>query len=939
MNKDFIFVKGAKEHNLKNIDVKIPRNKLVVITGISGSGKSTLAFDTLYAEGQRRYIESLSTYARQFMGRLEKPNVDFIEGLSPSIAIEQRTSAKNPRSTVATVTEIYDYLRVLFARIGIPYCPNCNIRISSQTIDQIVDSLFTLQEDSRLIVFAPKVKGRKGEYRELFEKFKRQGYVRVRVDGEIYDLDSPPKLERYKTHSIDIVVDRIVLKPGVRKRLADSMELALREGNGLCSVLINDKEEKVFSQTFACVKCGFSYKEISPRLFSFNSPYGACETCHGLGTRMEIDHELIIAHPDLSILDGVIRPWGEPSGWLLAKLEALAQKYQFSLREPWKKLPEKVKNIILYGSEEPIKVKYSGISYYEGYEFYEGVAPNLERLYKDTESDSRREYISQFMRNLPCPSCKGARLKPEALSVKIDGKSIADITKLSVKDSFNFFNALMLDERSQKIVGEVIKAIKDRLSFLIEVGVGYLTLDRTTETLASGEEQRVRLTTQIGSGLVGVMYILDEPTIGLHMRDNHRLITTLKRLRDLGNTVIVVEHDRDTIASADWIIDLGPGAGENGGRVVAEGTLEEIMQNGKSITGMYLSGKKRIPVQKRRRKPSKQFLIVKGARHNNLKNIDVKFPLGLFICVTGVSGSGKSSLVNDILHLALKERLYRSKEKPGEHDGLEGVENIDKIINIDQSPIGRTPRSNPATYTNVLTPIRDLYSKTREARIRGYKPGRFSFNLQGGRCEKCAGEGTLKIEMHFLPPVYIKCEVCKGKRYNRETLEVKYKGKNIADVLDMTVDEAHNFFKDIPQIERKLKLLQDVGLGYIKLGQPAPTLSGGEAQRVKLAKELSKIPTGHTFYILDEPTTGLHFEDVRLLLNVLQRLVDKNNTVVVIEHNLEVIKCADWIIDLGLEGGDEGGYIVAEGPPETIANHPKSYTGKFLKKILYEQNL
>jgi len=934
--KDFIFIKGAREHNLKNIDVKIPRNKFVVITGISGSGKSSLAFDTLYAEGQRRYVESLSTYARQFMGMLEKPDMDFIEGLSPAIAIEQRTSAKNPRSTVATVTEIYDYLRVLFARVGDPYCPNCNIMLSSQTIDQIVDSLMQLETPARIVVLGPKVKGRKGEYRELFERLRRQGYVRVRVDGKMYELDNPPKLERYKIHEIDIVVDRIVLKENIRKRLADSIELALREGEGLCKVIINDKEERVFSQALACVRCGFSYEEISPRLFSFNSPYGACPVCHGLGTKMEIDPELVILDDRLSILDGVIGPWGEPRGWLLAMLEALARKYKFSLETPWGKLSEKVKKIILYGTEEPVKIRYRGAGAYEGYEYYEGVVRNLERLYRETESEARREYIEQFMRKLPCPACKGARLKPEALSVKIKDKNIYDITRMSVERALEFFENLRLSSTKEKIASEVIKEIKARLFFLKEVGVGYLTLDRRAETLAGGEEQRVRLATQIGSGLVGVIYILDEPTIGLHMRDNRRLINTLKKLRDMGNTVIVVEHDRDTILSADWVIDLGPGAGESGGRIVVEGPPAEIASNGKSLTGLYLSGKKRIPVPKRRRKPTGRYLIVKGARHNNLKNIDVRFPLGLFICVTGVSGSGKSSLVNDILYRALAEKFYKSVEKPGEHDGIIGIEYVDKIINIDQSPIGRTPRSNPATYTGAFTPIRELFSMTKEARIRGYKPGRFSFNVRGGRCERCGGEGMLKIEMHFLPPVYIPCEVCKGKRYNRETLEVKYKGKNIADVLEMSVDQAYSFFADIPQIERKLRLLKEVGLGYIKLGQPAPTLSGGEAQRVKLAKELSKLPTGRTIYILDEPTTGLHFEDVRLLLAVLQKLVDKGNTVIVIEHNMEVIKGADWIIDLGPEGGDEGGYIVAEGPPEEIVKNPHSYTGRFLKEVLFE---
>lgn len=931
-----IFIKGAREHNLKNIDVSIPRNKLVVITGISGSGKSSLAFDTLYAEGQRRYMESLSTYARQFMGVMQKPDVDFIEGLSPAIAIEPRTAARNPRSTVATVTEIYDYLRVLFARIGKPYCPNCNVPISKMSTDQIIDALLAYPDKTKLVILAPKIRGRKGEYRDLWGKLARKGFVRARVDGEIIELDSPPILEKYKQHTIEVVIDRIVLKPNIRKRLADSVELALSEGEGLCTVLIDGKNERIFSQSLACTQCGFSYPELSPRLFSFNSPYGACPVCHGLGTKMEIDPDRLIANPRLSILEGTLTPWGEPQGWALALLRSVAKHYKFDLAAPWAELSEEARNIVLYGSPASVEVKYVGRSghRYEGYERFEGIANNLMRLHRETESDYRRRYIEGFMSILPCPECNGDRLKPEALSVRIGEANIREITRFSVREATEFFANLKLSKHNRTIVKEVIKEVSERLRFLVEVGVAYLTLDRTADTLAGGEEQRVRLATQIGSRLVGVIYILDEPTIGLHPRDNRRLLSTLAKLRDLGNTVVVVEHDRDTIESADHVIDLGPGAGAAGGRIVAQGTPEEIKSSKRSLTGRYLTGKCKIEVPSHRRSPNLDKLVVKGARHNNLKNMDVEFPLGLFICVTGVSGSGKSSLVADILYRALARRFYRSRSKPGAHDRIEGLEYIDKVINIDQSPIGRTPRSNPATYTQAFGPIRELFAKTKEARIRGYKPGRFSFNVRGGRCERCSGDGTLRIEMHFLPDVYVPCEVCRSKRYNRETMEVHFKGRNITEVLDMTVDEALEFFRDIPPVARKLRLLKDVGLGYIKLGQSAPSLSGGEAQRIKLAKELSKIPKGHTVYLLDEPTTGLHFEDVKMLLSVLQRLVEKRNTVIVIEHNPDVIKCADWIIDLGPEGGDEGGHIVAQGPPEKIAKSAKSYTGRFLKGIL-----
>lgn len=934
---NYIFIKGAREHNLKNLTLKIPRNKMAVITGISGSGKSSLAFDTIYAEGQRRYIESLSSYARQFLGVLEKPDVDYIEGLSPAIAIEQRTATKNPRSTVGTVTEIYDYLRVLFARIGKPFCPYCYKEIASQTLDQIIDQISSYSENTKLIILSPVVRGRKGEYQTLLEKIKRKGFLRVRVDGKIYELTEVKNLGKYKKHNIEILIDRLILSKENKKRLAESIELALKEGQGLCLVIFDEKEEKIFSEKFACVDCGFSYEEISSRLFSFNSPYGACPVCHGLGTKMEIDPEKLIVDPKLSINEGVIEVWGEPKGrWLASVLKALAKNYNFSLNTPWEKLIKKVKETILYGSNEEILVEYETRdgTRYKFYEKFGGVVSHLMRIYQTTESESTRERIEKYMSILPCPECSGARLKKETLSIKINDYSIYDVCKLSIKACRQFFDNLKLNEQEKKIAGELINEIKKRLNFLIEVGVDYLTLERRTDTLGSGEEQRVRLATQIGSGLVGVTYILDEPSIGLHMRDNHKLIQILIRLRDLGNTVIVVEHDRDTILASDYVIDLGPGAGEKGGYIVATGAPLEIMENSNSLTGAYLNGKKEIPLPEKRRKGTGKFLIIKGCCENNLKNIDVYIPLGIFVCLTGVSGSGKSTFMNDILYKALAERFYSSKEKPGKFKEIIGWEEIDKVVNIDQLPIGRTPRSNPVTYTNVFTPIRELFAQTKEAKMRGYTPGRFSFNVRSGRCENCDGNGIKKIELHFLPDVYVTCEVCKGRRYNRETLEIKYKGKNIYDILEMTVNEALEFFYNILPIRRKLEMLRDVGLGYIKLGQSATTLSGGEAQRVKLARELSKIGTGKTLYLLDEPTTGLHFEDIRLLLIVLNRLVDKGNTVLVIEHNLDVIKCADWIIDLGPEGGENGGYIVVCGTPENIARCEKSYTGKFLREVL-----
>lgn len=932
---DKIIIKGARQHNLKNIDLEIPKNKLVVITGVSGSGKSSLAFDTLYAEGQRRYVESLSAYARQFLGLMEKPDVDLIEGLSPAIAIQQRKVARNPRSTVATVTEIYDYLRLLFARIGKPHCPNCKIPLERKTSQEIVKYLIEKEKGKEIIILAPKVKGRKGEYKELFERIKRDGWLRVRVDGKIYDIDEVPQLDRYKIHLIEIVIDRISIKDGIKTRLADGIEQALREGEGTVKIIVDDKE-KVFSEKLMCPKCSFSLPELEPRMFSFNSPYGACEKCSGLGFKYEIDPNLIV-NPRISIMEGCIRPIGEPRGWLLYKLEKLARIYNTSLEEKWCDLPEKFKNVVLFGKEN--LEDFDPEAPESDYEFYEGIIPFLLKKYSETDSEWVIEEIERYLVRKTCPECKGARLKKESLSVLIEGKNIYEITKMDVINALSFFENLKLTEKEKLISKQILKEIKSRLSFLKDVGLVYLTLDRPIETLSGGEDQRVRLATQIGSGLTGVMYVLDEPTIGLHPRDNEKLLNTLKKLRDLGNTVIVVEHDRQTIENADYVIDLGPGAGEKGGYVVFTGTPEELKKFKKSITGEYLSYSKDIVIPKKRREPDGRFLKIYGACGFNLKNIDVKFPIGLFICVTGVSGSGKSTLVIETLYKALKRMLYNSPEIPLPYREIEGIEYINKVINIDQSPIGRTPRSNPATYTGVFTPIRELFASLPESRKRGYTPGRFSFNVKGGRCEACWGEGFIRVEMQFLPDVYVPCEVCKGKRYNEETLEVKFKGKNIADILDTSVDEAYKIFENIPAIQRKLSLLKDVGLGYIKLGQPATTLSGGEAQRIKLAKELSKIATGKTLYILDEPTTGLHFEDVKNLLSILQRLVNMGNTVIVIEHNLDVIKCCDYVIDLGPEGGEKGGYIVAEGKPEEIIKNEKSYTGKFLKKVLEREKI
>jgi len=938
---DKIIIHGAKEHNLKNIDLSIPRGKLVVITGLSGSGKSSLAFDTIYAEGQRRYVESLSAYARQFLGLMEKPDVESIEGLSPAISIEQRSSSKNPRSTVGTVTEIYDYLRLLYARIGVPYCYNCGRKIEKQTVDQMVDSILSIEQGTRIQILAPVVKGRKGEYREVFEQIRRDGFVRVRVDGHIYDLDDHQiNLEKYKKHNIEVVIDRLVIKPDIQKRLADSLETALGVSSGSVIIDVVGKKEILFSALFACIHCGISYEEPSPRMFSFNSPYGACPVCNGLGSIMKIDPDLVIPDKNKSINQGAVQPWGNSrDGWYFSRLRTIAKEYGFSLDTPFKNLPEKYRNIILYGAgDREFKFKYESANKKTAGTFinkFEGVLKNLERRYRETTSQGIRNWIESYMNVQTCPECGGSRLKKESRSVKIADMAIHEISSMSIKEAADFFEHIKLTKRELKISHQILQEINVRLKFLRDVGLDYLTLDRTTSTLSGGEAQRIRLATQIGSQLMGVLYILDEPSIGLHHRDNNRLINTLIKLRDIGNTVIVVEHDKDTILAADYVVDLGPGAGVNGGRVVAQGSPANIMKNSDSLTGKYLSGKKCIPVPKIRKKPGHAKISIKGACGNNLKKVNVDIPLGLFVCITGVSGSGKSTLINETLYPALKRKLYHTKQSPLPFDSIEGYQYIDKVIDIDQSPIGRTPRSNPATYTGVFTHIRELFSQLPEAKIRGYKPGRFSFNVRGGRCEACEGDGIIKIEMHFLPNVYIQCEVCKGKRYNRETLEVKYRGKTIADILDMTVSEALKFFAKIPKIKKKLEILQDVGLGYIKLGQPATTLSGGEAQRIKLSGELSKRATGNTLYILDEPTTGLHFEDIKMLLSVLQRLTERNNTVVVIEHNPDVIKTADWIIDLGPEGGDKGGKVVGLGTPEDIAKIEKSYTGMFLKEELY----
>ncbi len=937
--QNMIHIEGAREHNLKNVNIDIPRDKLVVFTGLSGSGKSSLAFDTIYAEGQRRYVESLSSYARQFLGQMEKPDVDYIDGLSPAISIDQKTTSRNPRSTVGTVTEIYDYFRLLYARIGTPHCPNCGKEIHQQSIDQMVDQVMALPERTRIQVMAPVIRGRKGEYLKLLEDMKKNGYVRARVDGEVYDLGDKVPLDRKKKHTIEIMVDRLVVKAGIERRLSDSLETALKLTGDVVLVDVLDGEEMLFSQNYACPDCGISLEELTPRMFSFNSPFGACPTCTGLGYMMKIDPELIIPNPNLSIAEGAI----QASGWLVKDpdsmanmyFRALAEHYGFSLDTPVKDLPKDVVDVILYGTGgKKIKVAYErqyGTGTYNTP--FEGVITNLERRYKETSSDYMKEEYEQYMSNVPCPDCGGERLRKEALAVTVGGLSISQLTRLSVVQSDEFFKRLELSEKDEMIAAQILKEIHARLGFLRDVGLEYLTLSRAAGSLSGGEAQRIRLATQIGSSLVGVLYILDEPSIGLHQRDNERLLATLKNLRDLGNTLIVVEHDEDTMYAADHIVDIGPGAGEHGGHVVAQGTVEEIKANTASETGNYLSGRKYIPVPAKRKKPQ-GWLTIKGARENNLDNLNVKIPLGVFTCVTGVSGSGKSSLVNEILYKALARDLNRAKTRPGAYAAMEGVEQLDKVIAIDQSPIGRTPRSNPATYTGVFDQIRNVFAATVDAKARGYKNSRFSFDVKGGRCEACKGDGMLKIEMHFLPDVYVPCEVCKGHRYNRETLEVKYKGKNIYEVLDMTVEEAMEFFRPMPAIFRKLETLNDVGLGYIKLGQPSTTLSGGEAQRVKLATELSKKSTGSTLYILDEPTTGLHVADVRKLVEILQRLADGGNTVVVIEHNLDVIKTADYIIDLGPEGGDGGGRVVAKGTPEQIIKNRDSHTARFLKKSL-----
>jgi excinuclease ABC subunit A len=939
MSAETITIRGAREHNLKNVSLELPRNKLIVFTGISGSGKSSLAFDTIYAEGQRRYVESLSAYARQFLGQMEKPNVEFIEGLSPAISIDQKTASRNPRSTVGTVTEIHDYLRLLFARIGRPHCPNCGKPVARQTPQQIVDQIMRLEEGTRFQILAPVVRGRKGEYEALLSELGREGFSRARIDGEVRDLTEEIRLDRYFTHTVEVIVDRLVKKDSITRRLTDSLETALRLAEGIAVVEVEEGPSLTFSQHLACEDCGLSFEELQPRNFSFNSPYGACQDCNGLGTRFQVDWRLAVPDDEKSLAEGAIAPWvgRHRASYFQRVLEGVAAEHGFSMDTAFGKLSKKALDIVLNGTgDKPVTVSYvNRFGRQRRYQTaYEGLVPWLVRRHESAESDNAREAYEQFMRLVPCESCEGARLNPVSLAVTIDERNIHDVSILPLRQTFDFFDSLVLDERDAAIAEAVLKEIGARLKFLLDVGLDYLTLARGAATLAGGEAQRIRLATQIGSGLVGVLYILDEPSIGLHQRDNQRLIETLVRLRDLGNTVIVVEHDEDTIRSADHIVDIGPGAGEHGGRIIVEGTLDDLTREPASVTGDYLSGRKSIEVPAERRPRGDEELKVVGAAEHNLKDLDVTLPLGLFIAVTGVSGSGKSTLVEEILARALRHELYRSRELPGRHRRVEGIENIDKAIDIDQSPIGRTPRSNPATYTKVFDRIRALFASVPEARARGYKPGRFSFNVSGGRCEVCKGDGTLKIEMHFLPDIYVTCEECKGKRYNRETLEILWKGHTISDVLEMSVEEALGFFENQPGIARVLQTLFDVGLGYIRLGQPAPTLSGGEAQRVKLASELGKRSTGSTFYILDEPTTGLHFEDVRKLLGVLQRLVDAGNTVLVIEHNLDVVKSADWLIDLGPEGGDEGGRIVAEGSPEDVASVSDSYTGKFLRDLL-----
>ncbi len=936
-----IRIKGARQHNLKNIDVVIPRGTLTVITGVSGSGKSSLAFDTLYAEGQRRYVESLSAYARQFLGVMQKPDVDMIEGLSPAISIEQKTVSKNPRSTVATITEIYDYLRLLFASIGIPHCPNCNIRIERQTAESIVEQVLKYPKGTKLLILAPVIKGKKGEHKKLMEKLRKDGYVRVIIDGEMMTLAEIPQLDKNKKHSIEVVIDRINMKEGMESRITDSVEAALGLGEG--TIIIQDvktKNQVVYSEHLACIKCGYSIGELLPRNFSFNSPFGACPECDGLGYKLRIDPDLLIPDKNLTMREGAItgRPLEEGS-WRYYYWKTIAEHLGFTIDTPIRNLTPEQYEALLYGTNEriPIHVKgKSSSSEWKGHITVEGLVNIIKRRHRETSSEGMRDRYQSFMRELPCNECQGQRLRKEFLSVYVQGKNIHDITEMSIEQASRFFAELndKLTEKERQIAGLVIKEIQQRLKFLLSVGLNYLTLSRRSGTLSGGEAQRIRLATQIGSALVGIMYILDEPSIGLHPRDRNRLIQSLLHLRDIGNTVIVVEHDEDTIRAADWVIDLGPGAGDHGGSVVYMGPLEGLLNHDISPTGQHLSGRKRIPIPRKRRTPNGNALIIRGARANNLKNIDVKFPLGLFICVTGVSGSGKSTLVTETLYKALNRHLHGSKDIPGEHDRIDGLKHVDKVIAIDQSPIGRTPRSNPATYTKVFDLIRELFSKTQRARVRGYKPGRFSFNVKGGRCEVCEGAGEIKIELHFLPDVHVPCDACKGTRFNRETLEITYKGKNIAEVLDMTVDTAYEFFNDIPKIKSKLQLLRDTGLGYLKLGQPSTTLSGGESQRIKITRELSKRSTGRTVYILDEPTTGLSFHDINHLIKVLQRLTDGGNTVIVIEHNLDVVKCADWVIDLGPDGGDNGGQIVAEGPPEMIAKDPRSITGKYLSTIL-----
>ncbi len=940
MNNKYITIKGARENNLKNVDLKIPRDKMIVFTGLSGSGKTSLAFDTIYAEGQRRYVESLSSYARMFLGQMEKPDVDSIEGLSPAISIDQKTTSKNPRSTVGTVTEIYDYLRLMFANIGIPHCPKCGKVISKQTLDQIVDKVLSFSEGSRIWILAPVVRGKKGEHQKIFENAKKSGYVRVRADGIVYDLNENIVLEKQKKHNIEIVVDRLIIKGDIRKRLADSVEMALHLSDGIVAVL-NGDEEMLFSQNYACEDCGISMEELSPRMFSFNNPLGACHKCSGIGSVKRVDPSLVLINDELSVLEGAF----SVSGWRAADKDesvansvyrALSKKYGFRLDVPVKNLPEEAIGKILFGTgDEEILVEHNGKAGKRIYKMrFEGLVNNLQRRYDESTSEWTRFDIEKLMREIPCDECKGKRLRKESLAVTINDKNIDELCNMSVKELKKFFENITFSEKENMIANPILKEINARLGFLNNVGLDYLTLSRSAGTLSGGEAQRIRLATQIGSGLMGVLYILDEPSIGLHQRDNKKLIDALKSLRDMGNTLIVVEHDEETMLSSDYIVDVGPGAGINGGKIIAEGTVEEIMQNKNSITGDYLSGRKKIEVPKTRREGNGKFLEIVGATQNNLKNLNVKIPLGKLVCVTGVSGSGKSSLINECLYKHLACKLNHAKLVPGKHKGLKGLEHLDKVINIDQSPIGRTPRSNPATYTGVFSDIRELFAMTNDSKMRGYNPGRFSFNVRGGRCEACAGDGIIKIEMHFLPDVYVPCEVCKGKRYNRETLDVYYKGKNIADVLDMSVDEAVEFFDSIPKIKNKLQTMKDVGLGYIKLGQSSTTLSGGEAQRVKLATEISKRATGKTIYILDEPTTGLHTADVQKLMDVLNKFVENKNTVILIEHNLDVIKSADHIIDLGPEGGDCGGEIVAEGTPEEVSKNKNSYTGQFLKNVL-----